>query len=231
MTRREISPVAGHTTCITELQQPMKHYLFATAAAICLSACAGTKVTNAVIASGATVPKSIYIRPFNVADGAYRGQHGGEALKTIRQSQAPEKFARILKSELEKLASTAVLTDDEEAETGWLVDGDIEIVDAGSVAGRALAGGLGVGRSGILIHVKITEVGSHRHSDEKGGTGPVVYEFDVVGGSRLNGPFGTVRASGYGYSEPFDMRNAAERIRLTLEGDANRYGFRESAAN
>ncbi|MEK0450619.1 MAG: hypothetical protein RL088_2887 [Verrucomicrobiota bacterium] len=47
----------------------MKHYLLATAAAVCLSACAGTKVTNAVIATGSTSPKAIYIRPFNVAEG------------------------------------------------------------------------------------------------------------------------------------------------------------------
>jgi hypothetical protein len=37
----------------------MKHYLLATAAAVCLSACAGTKVTNAVIATGSTMRQMV----------------------------------------------------------------------------------------------------------------------------------------------------------------------------
>lgn len=150
-------------------------------------------------------------------------------MRTIRESQAPAKFAQILKGELEKLAPSAVLADDETAETGWVVDGDIELVNAGNPWGRAVAGGLGLGRSGILLHVRVTEVGSNRHSDEKGGHGPVVYEFDVAGGSRLMGPVGSVRSSGLGYAVPFDMRNAAEKIRETLEVDGDRFGLRESA--
>jgi hypothetical protein len=209
----------------------MKHYLLATAAAVCLSACAGTKVTNAVIATGATSPKAIYIRPFNIADGAFRGAHGGAAQRSIRESQAPDTFAKLLKEELEKLAPTAIMADDEYAEVGWVVDGDIELVDAGCPSARALAGGFGVGRSGILVHVRVTEAGSKHRSDSKGGRGPVVYEFDVAGGSRLMGGLGTVKNSGFGYAPPFDMRNAAEKIRETLEVDAHRHGFRESATN
>jgi hypothetical protein len=209
--------------------KPMKHHLLATAAAVCLSACAGTKVTNTVIAAGATSPKTISVRPFNIADGAYRGSHGGAALRTIRESQAPAAFAQILKGELEKIAPTAVLADDETAEAGWVVDGDIELINAGNPWGRAIAGGVGLGRSGILLHVRVTEVGSNRRSDEKGGHGPVVFEFDVAGGSRLMGHVGTVRSSGLGYAVPFDMRNAAEKIRQTLETDGDRYGLRESA--
>lgn len=207
----------------------MKYHLLATAAAVCLSACAGTKVTNTVIAAGGSSPKSIYIRPFNIADGAFRGSHGGEAKRLIRESQAPGNFALILKGELEKIAPTAVLAEDESAETGWLVDGDIELVNAGNPWGRAVAGGLGVGRSGILLHVRVTEVGSNRRGDEKGGHGPVVYEFDVAGGSRLMGHIGTVKSAGLGYAVPFDMRNAAEKIRETLETDHDRYGLRESS--
>jgi hypothetical protein len=209
----------------------MKHYLLATAAAVCLSACAGTKVTNTVIASSAHSPKAIYVRTFNVSDSAFRGSQGGAALKAIRQAQAPVKFANILKEEIEKLAPAAVLADDESPASGWVIDGDIEIVNAGCPTARAVAGGLGLGRSGILLHVRVTEVGSHRHADEKGGTGPVIYEFDVAGGSRLMGANGTVNSSGLGNSGSFDMRNAAEKIRETLEIDGNRYGVRENAAN
>ncbi len=209
----------------------MKIHLLASAAAICLSACAGTKVTNTVIAAGATSPKAIFIRPFSIADGAFSGSHGGTANKAVRQSQAPAEFANILKEELEKLAPTSVLADDEDANSGWLVDGAIELVDAGCAPARAIAGGLGIGRSGILLHIKVTEVGSTRHSDEKGGTGPVVYEFDVAGGSRIMGINGTVNSAGFGYAAPFDMRNAAERIRQTLEVDGHRYGYRETARN
>ncbi len=209
----------------------MKHYLLATAAAVCLSACAGTKVTNAVIATGSTSPKAIYIRPFNVADGAFRGAHGGPALRSIRESQAPATFATMLKEELEKLAPATVIADNEEAEVGWVVDGDIELVNAGCPSARAIAGGFGAGRSGILVHVRVTEAGSTQQSDSKGGRGPVVYEFDVAGGSRLMGGLGTVKNSGLGYAAPFDMRNAAEKIRETLEVDGHRHGFRESATN
>lgn len=207
----------------------MKHYLLATAAAICLSACAGTKIANTVIASGATSPKAIYIRPFNIAEGAFRGAHGGAGQKAIRQSQAPILFARILKEELEKVAPATVIAHDEEGQIGWEVDGDIDIVNAGHPAARAFAGGLGVGRSGILLHVRVKEIGSTARSDEKGGMGPTVYEFDVVGGSRLMGALGSVHSSGLGYAVPFDMRNAAEKIRQMLEVDGQRYGVRESA--
>ena len=207
----------------------MKKYILATAAAACLSACAGTKVTNTVIAQGATSPKAIFIRPFNVADGAYRGAHGGDAAKAIRQSQAPTQFAGILKAELEKIAPAAVIAHDEEGDTGWEVGGDIEIVNAGCPAARALAGGFGLGRSGVLLHVRVTEIGSTSRRDEKGGTGPTIYEFDIAGGSRLMGATGSIHSSGLGNSVPFDMRNAAEKIREMLEVDAHRYGVRESA--
>ncbi len=209
----------------------MKNYLLATAAAVCLSACAGTKVTNTVIATGASAPKTIFVRPFTIAGGAFQGAHGGEGIKAIRESQAPAKFAKILKEELEKVAPTSVISDDEETDSGWVVDGAIELVNAGCAPARAVAGGFGAGRSGILVHVKITDAGSNSHGDEKGGHGPVVYEFDVSGGSRLMGVMGTVNSAGYGNSVSFDMRNVAEKIRQVVETDGNRYGFRENAGN
>jgi hypothetical protein len=207
----------------------MKHHLLAAAAAVCLSACAGTKVTNTVIATGAASPKAIYIRPFNISDGAYKGSFGGDAVKAIRQSQGPALLSRAMKEELEKIAPATVLADDETADRGWIVEGDIEVVNAGYPLGRAVAGNLGLGRSGILLHVRVTEAGSTNRSDEKGGNGPVVYEFDVAGGSRLAGKLGSIRSSGYGNAVAFDMRNAAEKIREMLEVDGHRYGMRESA--
>lgn len=56
----------------------------------------------------------------------------------------------------------------------------------------------------------------------------MIYEFDVAGGSGLQGKLGTVRASGLGKAPPFDLRNAAERIYLVLTPDVHRYGARSS---
>ncbi|HEX8678801.1 MAG TPA: hypothetical protein VF683_02485, partial [Chthoniobacterales bacterium] len=56
------------------------------------------------------------------------------------------------------------------------------------------------------------------------------YEFDVSGGSRLQGKAGTIRASGLGKATPFDLVNAAERIYLALEPNAFRYGARGDIA-
>ncbi|MCA1660058.1 MAG: hypothetical protein LC642_05930, partial [Verrucomicrobiaceae bacterium] len=61
-------------------------------------------------------------------------------------------------------------------------------------------------------------------------SGQVVYEFDVAGGSGLQGRAGTVRASGLGKATPFDLENAAERIYQTLEPNVHRYGARSGLA-
>jgi hypothetical protein len=58
----------------------------------------------------------------------------------------------------------------------------------------------------------------------------VVYEFDMAGGSNLQGHKGTVRASGLGYARPFDLVNAAERIYLVLSPNPFRYGTRADLA-
>ena len=60
------------------------------------------------------------------------------------------------------------------------------------------------------------------------GAAAVIYEFDVAGGSRLTGKFGSITAPGLGYAVTFDYRNAAERIYEALTPDANRYGLRSS---
>src|SRR5688572_22704227 len=128
----------------------MKHTLSAIAAAALLSACAGTNVVRTQVASSEIHPKAIYIRPFAV--GEFRGDHHGEGQKAIRQAQAPAMFADILREELQKIAPTHILEDDEVPTTGWLVEGELQVVDAGSPYARAIpvAGKLGAGRSGIL---------------------------------------------------------------------------------
>jgi hypothetical protein len=59
--------------------------------------------------------------------------------------------------------------------------------------------------------------------------GCVVYEFDMAGGSNLQGKLGTVRASGLGKATHFDLRNAAERVYITLSANPYRYAARADA--
>jgi hypothetical protein len=90
------------------------------------------------------------------------------------------------------------------------------MVDGGSPVGRFFLGHFGVGRSFLAMHVRVTDVT----------TGTLAYEFDVAGGSNLQGRAGTIRASGLGKATPFDLVNAAERIYQTLEPNVHRYGTR-----
>ena len=213
----------------------MKYLLLTLGAGLLFSSCAGVRVTDTQTAAVVTArPKAIYIEPFTVEGAQFVGHHrGGPGERPIDQSLAPAEFGEALKEELEKLAPTRVLLPDEAATLGWLVEGSIDIVDAGNPAARAA--GLPqlnpLGRSHIAIHVRVIDLSGptvlvesksagtlHRH-------GKVIYEFDVAGGSRLSGPRGTLRAPGLGYSAPFDYRNAAERIRYALEPDPHRYGL------
>jgi hypothetical protein len=208
----------------------MKYTLSAIAAATLLSACAGTNVVRTQVASSDIHPKAIYIRPFAV--GEFRGNHHGEGQKALYQAQAPSMFSDILREELEKIAPTYILKDNEYPTTGWLVEGELQVVDAGSPYLRAVpvAGKLGAGRSGILTHVQISEVNGNGDSDGKGGKRNTLYEFDVAGGSRLTGRHGQVMAPGLGYAVPFDYRNTAERIYQALTPDYARYGARTSVS-
>ncbi len=205
----------------------MKHIFLAITAAISLCSCAGTRVTHTQVATGAMAPKKIFIRPFGV--GEFRGAHGGEAMKAILQSQAGIEFAQILKGELSKIAPSTVLADDETDDGGWLVEGELQVVDAGCPVARTLLGRLGIGRSGILVHVRITDTDHSASHDGKGGSGNTVYEFDVAGGSRLTHGAGDERTPGAGYAPIFDYRNAAERIAFVLEPDRNGYGIRTAS--
>jgi len=199
----------------------MKYLYLAIAAAITLSGCAGTRVVRTDVATGAANPKFIYIRPFTVTSQTFKGDHKGKARREIFSSQAPIQFAEVLKEELEKLAPAMVIYENEMPETGWIVEGNLDSVHAGSPYLRGIFGMFGGGRSELKVHVRVLDVNS-RSSDSKGGVkkSNVLYEFDIAGGSRFAGPVGSVNSSGLGYPPPFDYRNAAEKINevLTLNG-------------
>src|SRR3982751_6902996 len=138
---------------------------------------------------GAYGPKAIYIRPFCVDTAKFTGdqaQTDGEM--PIRKALAPVEFAEDLKEQLEKIAPARVLKPGETARIGWLVDGEFDVVDGGGPVGRFFLGSFGVGQSVLARHVRVTDVKN----------GLVVYEFDMYGGSQLQGRHGTVRASGLG---------------------------------
>jgi hypothetical protein len=170
---------------------------------------------------GAYAPTAIYIRPFCIDTATFTGdeaQSDGEM--PIRKAIAPVEFAQDLKEQLEKIAPARILQPHESPRVGWLVDGQFEVVDGGSPAGRFFLGSLGVGRSILALHVRVTDVKS----------GGVLYEFDMAGGSKLQGRHGTVRASGLGRATHFDLQNAAERVYLTLSANPYRYGARANVS-
>ena len=213
----------------------MKNTLLLLSAACALTGCAGVKVAHTDIATGATKPRAIYIRTF--ADEAkFVGHHTNAGEMAIRHSLAPAEFSKALKEELEKMAPAAVLADDETPTTGWLVESNLEVLDAGSPYWRAVNGplGPGIGGSKIRIHVRVTDVAAkHRHADakdaSKGAAGNVLYEFDLEGGSRGQGGSGSIYAPGLGYAAPFDYKNAAERVLFALSVDPRVTGGRTSS--
>ena len=170
---------------------------------------------------GAHDPTAIYIRPFCIDNASFTGdQTASEGEMALRKALTPVSFAVTLKEQLEKIAPTRVLQDDESPRTGWLVEGEFMMVDGGSPLGRFFFGHFGNGRSYLAMRVRVTDVK----------TGAMAYEFEVAGGSRYQGKTGTIRASGFGRATPFDLVNAAERIYLALEPNADRYGARSNVA-
>jgi Domain of unknown function (DUF4410)/BREX system ATP-binding protein BrxC/D len=172
-------------------------------------------VTNCGV--GASDPSAIYIRPFCIDTAVFKGdQANSEGEMPIRKALAPVEFANDLKEQLEKMAPARVLRDDQSPRVGWLVEGQFDLVDGGSPAARFFFGFFGAGRSFLVLHVKVTDVQRH----------VVVYEFDMAGGSNLQGKAGTLRASGLGKAIHFDLQNAAERIYVTLSANPYRFGSR-----
>ena len=214
----------------------MKYALLALSSSLLFVGCAGVKVADTQVASGAVNPRAIYIRPFDTAATQYKGGHrGGPGEAPIRQSLAGREFADSLKEEVEKLAPAMVIEDDEAPTEGWLVEGSLDVVDNGRAYARSFIpfDKLGAGRSKLLVHVRIRDLGGrYAHSDKDAGRvgrrGDVVYEFDLAGGSGHSGHHGSIYAPGLGDAEPFDFKNAAERVMLALSTDPYRYGVRTS---
>jgi len=213
--------------------------LFALCSALLLASCAEMHVTHTEVATGATNPPAIYIRPFSVAYAKYSAYNSGNGA-AIRKSLAPVEFANDLQQELAKLAPAMVIKPDEYPRTGWLVEGEFEVIRGGDPALRCTPVTSGVVyKDGLKLHIRITDVDRRSVSaDQKEGAtvekgvktnaGVVIYEFDVAGSTRASGPFGTIYAPGTGDAIPFNFRNAAERILLTLSPDPFRYGYRSS---
>lgn len=181
----------------------------------------GVRMITANCGVGAYGPRAIYIRPFCVDTAVFRGDvaHSDGEIP-IRKALVPIEFAEDLKEQLEKIAPARILKPNESARTGWLVDGQFNLVDGGSPEGRFFLGTFGVGQSELVLHVRVTDVRS----------GMVVYEFDMAGGSDLQGRHGTVRASGLGRATHFDLQNAAERVYLTLSTNPYKYGARANVS-
>jgi hypothetical protein len=168
---------------------------------------------------GASNPRAIYIRPFCIDNAIFEGdQADSTGEMPIRKALAPLEFAEDLKEELERIAPVRILKDHEAPRVGWLLDGEFTLIDGGSPAGRFFFGFTGLGRSHLAVHVRVTDV-------ERG---IVVYEFDMAGGSEGQGKFGTLRASGLGKATHFDLRNAAERVYLTLSTNPSRFAAHSS---
>lgn len=176
-------------------------------------------VTNCGV--GAHDPKAIYIRPFCIDTAVFEGdQANSEGEMPIRKALTPVEFAQDLKEELERIAPARILKDHEYPRLGWLVEGRFDRIDGGSPLARFFFGNFGAGRSFLSLHVRITDVSK----------GMVVYEFDMAGGSGYQGKLGTLRASGLGKATHFDLRNAAERIYLTLSANPFRFAAHSSPA-
>ena len=200
----------------------MKQRLLTLLTAILMTSCAGVHITKTEVASGASHPKYIYIRPFEIKYASFKSIYDTRGERAIRKSLAPQQFAEILQEELCKLAPAMVINKGEAAPTGWLVEGEFECVDANPP-------------SKVVMHVRIIDVGdstveeTSKDSEKSTHTshGKIVYEFDVKGGSSGH-CIGSVYDSGDSYAPPFDFRNAAERIMIQLSVDPYRYGIRST---
>ncbi|HEX8372967.1 MAG TPA: DUF4410 domain-containing protein [Chthoniobacterales bacterium] len=202
-------------------------------ATLSLVGCANVEVTKTYVASGATRPSNIYIRPFTVAGATFVGDHGPEGQKPIRQSLAPAELNIALKEELSKIAPAMIIDNNDIPEDGWIVDGNIDVVDGGSQPLRFFFGHAGAGRTTAMVHVRVTQAGSDIGiGDAKGGAPEgVLYAFDVKSSSKAAGPAGSVYSSGLGSSVMFDFRNIAEEVMLVLTPDPYRYGVRAGGAD
>ena len=204
----------------------MKLPLLALCSAFLFASCAGSNVVHTEVATAAVHPRAIYIRPFPVDYGLFRGCRSDGS--PIRRALASVEFAEDLQQELSKLAPARVLRGDEYPRLGWLVEGHFELLDAVGQVRSKVCGHTDndkMLRSRVVLHVQITDVDGKTAPNGQPG---VVYAFDVAGGSRLDALSGSAYSPGLGDPMPFDFRNAAERILVTLSVDPFRYGVRDS---
>jgi hypothetical protein len=219
----------------------MKHSLLALCLALLLTSCASVRVSHTDVASVVTVPpKAIYIRPFDVSDCNFIGRHHSAGELALRKSLAPAEFTESLKEELEEMAPAMVLKSTDIPQHGWLVEGSLDLVDAGNPGKRAvpIAFLWGYGASHIQVHVRVIDLDAKGVSTDykqasteqpvKVAKGAVIYEFDVEGGSHSTGPIGSTTAPGLGYAPMFDYRNAAEKIHAAITPDEFHFGIRDS---
>lgn len=198
----------------------MKTLLLALLPVLWLTSCAdtGVRVTQTDVATGAVNPKAIYIRPFRVCAFDHCSPSGD---RELRASLAPVEFANDLQEELAKIAPSRVLEPGEAAPVGWLVDGEFESVESGYSREGCWPWNAPLLRpSCVKLHVCIREANR---------PGAVLYAFNVTAKTKANA-WGGVTKPGMGYPLPFDFRNTAEQIALSLTPDPFRYGVRISPA-
>ena len=214
----------------------MKYSLLAICTALLLSSCAGTKIVHTDVATGATNPKAIYIRPFDITYCDYIGQHpGGLGNGPSAARSRPRNLPTISRSSWARSRPPWCSgTTKHPMSAGWS-RGNFNSSTRG-IRGSAGSSASMRGASHIKLHVRVIDLeAKNAPVDPKdrnakreltAGSGNVIYEFDVAGGSRLSGPAGTVYAPGPGYAVPFDFKNAADRISMALTPDPLRYGDR-----
>lgn len=207
----------------------MKQFLIPALLSLALVGCANVEVRKTYVASGATNPSGIYIRPFDVSQAVFVGDHGPKGQLEIRKSLAPAELGIALKEQLSKIAPSMVIAADEQPEKGWIIDGNIDLVDGGNQPLRFFLGHLGAGRTKAIVHVRVLDASMGEVSgDGKGGANPaVLYAFDVESSSKAAGRAGSVYSSGTGSSEMFDYRNIADEVAQVLSPDTFRYGVRD----
>jgi hypothetical protein len=258
----------------------MKYSLLALCPALLLTSCADVRITHTDVATGAINPSAIYIKPFDVSDCTFIGKSTSKGEAPIKKSLAPAVFAEDLKEQLEQIAPAIILKPGDYPSNGWLVEGSLDLVDAGHPGERGIpiAAQFHYGASHVMIHVRVIDLDLERtHSldaKDSGATiavtttgaeaapapvttgtaetvpaaatsgttaapvavvhpfikkkGVVVYEFDMAGGSKGTGPFGSNTAPGLGSAPMFDYRNAAERVYEALDPDEFKFGTRDS---
>jgi len=142
----------------------MKYSLLALCPALLLASCADVRITHTDVATGATNPSAIYIKPFDVSDCTFIGKNTSNGERAIKESLAPAVFADDLKEELEQIAPALVLKPGDYPTSGWLVEGSLDRVDAGHPGerGASLIGALHHGASHIMIHVRVIDLDLER---------------------------------------------------------------------